>query len=55
MKIKTYLIFTNQQLVALATYKPENETNFISIYGLGKKKYDMYGDRIIQIIENYKQ
>ncbi len=52
-KIKAYMIFNNQQLVALATYKPNDEKSFISIYGLGKKKYDLYGNVFIQIIKKY--
>ena len=54
-KIKAFMIFNNQQLVALATYKPYDEKSFISIYGLGKKKYDLYGDLFIQIIKNYEE
>lgn len=54
-KIKAYMILNNQQLVALATYKPDSERSFISIYGLGKKKYDLYGDLFIQIIKEYEE
>ncbi|MDE7162595.1 MAG: HRDC domain-containing protein [Clostridia bacterium] len=49
------MIFNNQQLVAFATYKPDNEKSFISIYELGKKKYDLYGKAFIYIIKNYKE
>lgn len=54
-KIKAYMILNNQQLVALATYKPTDEMSFISIYGLGKKKYDLYGELFIQIIKKYNE
>lgn len=50
-KVKAYMIFNNQQLVALATYKPKDESSFVSIYGLGQKKYDLYGKVFVQIIK----
>lgn len=53
-KVKPYMIFNNQQLVAMATYKPYTELEFISIYGLGKKKYDLYGEIFIPIINMHK-
>ena len=49
------MIFNNQQLVALATYKPKDENSFISIYGLGQKKYDFYGELFIHIIISYEE
>ena len=54
-RIKAYMIFNNQQLVALATYKPKDENSFISIYGLGQKKYDFYGELFIHIIISYEE
>ncbi len=53
-QVKAYLIFNNQQLVAMATYKPYDELSFISIYGLGKKKYELYGKIFIQIIIDHR-
>ncbi len=44
------MIFNMQQLIALATYKPHDEISFISIFGLDKKKYDLFGEGFIQII-----
>jgi len=52
-KVKAYMIFNNQQLVALATYKPIDELSFISIYGLGKKKFELYGDLFLSIIAEH--
>ena len=54
-KCKDFFVFTNKQLVALATYKPVTEKQFISIYGLGEIKYKMYGEQMINIIKNYKE
>ncbi len=38
----------------MATYKPYDELSFISIYGLGKKKYELYGKIFIQIIIDHR-
>ena len=48
-KTKAYMIFNNQQLVAIATYKPMNKNEFISIYGLGERKYELYGEQMIAL------
>lgn len=48
-KTKAYMIFNNQQLVAIATYKPMNKDEFISIYGLGERKYELYGEQMIAL------
>lgn len=50
-RVRAYMIFNNQQLVALATYKPINHRAFISIYGLGEGKYNLYGKDFIDIIK----
>lgn len=50
-KIRAYMILNNQQLVAIATYKPTNREDFISIYGLGEKKYELYGMQMIEIVK----
>ena len=47
------MIFNNQQLVAIATYKPSNKEEFISIYGLGEKKYELYGVQMIEIVKEF--
>ena len=47
-KLKPYMVFNNQQLVAIATHKPKDKKEFISIYGLGEIKYEFYGKNIIE-------
>lgn len=39
-----------RKVLILATYKPHDEISFISIFGLDKKKYDLFGEGFIQII-----
>ncbi|MDE7433384.1 MAG: HRDC domain-containing protein, partial [Lachnospiraceae bacterium] len=52
-RVKAYIIFNNQQLVAMATYKPIDYESFISIYGLGEGKYNLYGEQFIEIIKKH--
>ena len=52
---KAYMIFSNAQLVSLATYKPLDQTEFISLYGLGENKYNQYGKIMIDAIERHQQ
>lgn len=47
-KVKPYMVFNNQQLVAIATHKPKDKEEFVSIYGLGEIKYEFYGKNIIE-------
>ncbi len=47
-KVKPYMVFNNQQLIAIATYKPKDKEEFVSIYGLGERKYELYGKDIIE-------
>ena len=51
-QVRAYMVFNNQQLVSIATYKPKTKFEFISIYGLGERKYEMYGERFINIYKN---
>lgn len=52
--VRAYMIFNNQQLVMLATYKPKNKDEFISLYGLGEGRYNSYGKEIIDLIISYE-
>ena len=52
-KIRAYMILNNQQLVVIATYKPVNKEDFISLYSLGEKKYELYGDQMIKIVKEF--
>lgn len=52
-KTRAYMILNNQQLVAIATYKPKSREEFITIYGLGEKKFELYGEQMIKIVEKF--
>ena len=52
-KVDAYIIFSNKQLVSLATYKPTTKNSYIEIYGLGLKSWDKYGCIMVDIIKEY--
>lgn len=43
LNIAAYKIFTNKQLVTLATYSPTTKNDFIRLYGLSENKYNEFG------------
>ena len=49
------MIISNRGLVYLATYHPKSREEFISLYGLSETKFDMYGKRFINAINNFIQ
>ncbi len=51
--LKAYMIFTNDQLEKLIIDKPIKETELYKITGFTKKKVELYGNDIINIIKKY--
>jgi len=49
-----YCVFGNAQLIEMATYKPTTEGEWLAIKGLGPAKFGKYGERVIEIIQKYK-
>ncbi len=49
-KLPPYVVFNDSTLAALVKYKPENKTGLLDISGIGAKKYDMYGEDLLEII-----
>ena len=52
LNYKPYFIFNNNEMDMLITLKPKYKEEFIGIQGFGEKKYEDYGDDIINIIRN---
>ena len=48
-----YHIFTQASLFEMCAYFPTTPKELISINGMGKKRVEKYGDKIIAIIKNY--
>lgn len=53
MKVPLYVIFSNAVLEALASEMPKTKEGFLSIKGIGEKKYESYGKIFLEIIEKY--
>ncbi len=47
------VIITNDALVSIATYLPQNKSEFIALRGLGERIYQVCGDIFIQAISDY--
>jgi DNA helicase-2/ATP-dependent DNA helicase PcrA len=45
-----YIIFTNNDLIAVTKYKPNDISQLYNIKGFGDTKIEKYGDDIISII-----
>lgn len=50
---KKYYIFTNEILSNLATIRPTNKSEFLSIKGIGERKYSLYGEKFINVIKEH--
>lgn len=53
LKVPPYIIFPDATLKELALRMPNSREKFLNIKGVGDRKYERYGDRFIQVIENY--
>ena len=49
-KLPAYCILQNKALVSLATEKPTTFEELRSVYGMGTKSIELYGDRLLEII-----
>ena len=52
-KKPAFIILSNASLVGLATRLPMTREELLSIYGIGERKVEQFGDEIIQIIKNH--
>lgn len=51
--IPPYSVFSDRSLYEMATYFPQNETDFLSINGVGRYKIQAYGNRFMQAIKGF--
>ena len=49
-KVPAYVVFSDATLLAMAEVKPSNETEFMSISGVGPKKLETYGDAFLELL-----
>ncbi|QZE15144.1 DNA helicase RecQ [Halosquirtibacter laminarini] len=53
--IPPYLVFNDATLREIAVSRPESMIDLLSISGVGKVKYDAYGEEILEEISKFKQ
>ncbi|ODS56859.1 MAG: ATP-dependent DNA helicase RecQ [Agrobacterium sp. SCN 61-19] len=53
--VPPYVIFPDTTLVALATERPMDEDEMLSISGIGQSKLERYGDAFIEVITAYSR
>ncbi|WP_331487813.1 DNA helicase RecQ [Anaerocolumna sp. AGMB13025] len=54
-KIPPYIVFSDKTLLELCLHMPLSEEDMLSISGIGRFKYDKYGERFMEAIKEYKE
>jgi ATP-dependent DNA helicase RecQ len=54
-KIPPYIVFSDKTLLELCLHMPVSEEDMLSISGIGRFKYDKYGERFMGVIKEYKE
>ena len=52
--IKPYIIFSDSTLIQISNVVPKNKEELLSIRGMGEKKYEKFGEELLNIINDYK-
>ncbi|WP_302632200.1 DNA helicase RecQ [uncultured Clostridium sp.] len=52
--IKPYIIFSDATLIQISNILPKNKEELLGIRGMGEKKYEKFGEELLDIINNYK-
>jgi ATP-dependent DNA helicase RecQ len=52
--VPLYIICSNAVLEALAEERPMERSDFLTIKGIGEKKFEIYGERFIQVIQSFQ-
>lgn len=50
--IKPYIIFSDSTLMELANKVPQTKEELLNIRGMGEKKYEKYGEEILELMRN---
>lgn len=51
--VPPYVIFNDKTLRAMVEHRPETESDFRALHGVGDVKLDRYGDIFLRIIHNF--
>lgn len=52
--IKPYIIFSDSTLIQISNVVPKNKEELLGIRGMGEKKYEKFGEELLDIINDYK-
>ncbi len=53
-KVPPYIVFSDKTLKEMSFKKPMNEAEMLEVSGIGKFKFDKYGEKFMEIIKTYK-
>ena len=53
--IPPYVVFSDRTLKEMSTCLPVSMENMLSIHGVGKRKFEKFGNEFIEIIQNYSR
>ena len=51
-KIPPYMVFSDKTLIHMCILKPGNEEEMLNVTGVGRHKYEKYGKRFIDAVQN---
>lgn len=54
-KVPPYIVFSDKTLREICVVLPVSEEDMLKVSGVGKFKYDKYGDRFIEVIQAFKK
>lgn len=55
LELPPYVLFSDMTLKEMARYLPENKDAFLRLKGVGKKKYELYGEAFLEAIADWKK
>ena len=51
-KIPPYMVFSDKTLIHMCILKPGSEEEMLNVTGVGRHKYEKYGKRFIDAVQN---
>lgn len=51
--VKPYIIFSDSTLIQIANLRPQTKDELKEIRGVGEKKIDRYGERVLRVVHNH--
>ena len=55
LAVPPYVVFHDTVLDQLTAHMPKNRSEFLAIHGMGPKKYESYGECILQVIHDHRR